>query len=238
MERLQKYLSRCGVASRRHAEQMIKEGKVRVNGQVILEMGKQVEAGHDKVTLNGKVVKPVKTLVYLMLNKPSKVISTCSDPQGRTSVLNYVPKGNKVYPVGRLDYLTEGLLLLTNDGNFANCMTHPRYKISKTYLVMVKGFISDEMITKLQKGVILEDGPTLPAELKVQERSLKQSIFTLTIREGRNRQVRRMCEAVGLPVNALKRVQIGPLKLGDLKSGSCRQLTSQELEKMQQLFKG
>lgn len=238
MERLQKYLSRCGVASRRHAEQMIQEGHVCVNGHIVREMGVQVEEAKDTVTVNGREVRPATQKVYYILNKPQAVVTTCEDPQGRKTVLELLPNDLRIYPVGRLDYMTEGLLLLTNDGDLANLLTHPKFKIPKKYLVYVKGYLTDGMIQELCRGIVLEDGPTMPAKLELMERSEAQSSFYLTIFEGRNRQVRRMCETIGLPVIRLRRVQVGTLKLGNLPMGKYRQLTAKEVEQLRQLLLG
>lgn len=238
MERLQKYLSRCGVASRRHAEQMILGGRVCVNGRIIHEMGVQVDEARDSVTVDGKPVLPSPDKVYYMLNKPQAVVTTCGDPQGRKTVLDLLPKELRIYPVGRLDYMTEGLLLLTNDGELANRMAHPKYKISKRYLVFVRGFLTDKMIQTLQRGIALEDGLTMPAKLELLERDASQSTFYLTIFEGRNRQVRRMCEAIGLPVLRLRRVQVGFLQLGDLPAGKYRPLTVKEVKQLRKLLCG
>lgn len=237
MERLQKYISRCGAASRRHAEAMILAGQVSVNDVVIKEMGYKIEEGQDQVKVAGKLIRPSQEFVYLALNKPKGVVSTCFDPQGRTTVLDILPPKYKVYPVGRLDYQTEGLLLLTNDGSFANQLMHPRYKIAKTYQVAVRGSLSRQAIELLRNGVDLEDGKTLPAVLELLDTNAQSSSFLLTIREGRNRQIRRMCMKVGYPVQSLQRIQVGPVKLGSLKPGSYRHLRPDEIKKIRACFK-
>ncbi|PKM89007.1 MAG: pseudouridine synthase [Firmicutes bacterium HGW-Firmicutes-12] len=229
MERLHKYLARAGMASRRQAENMIKEGRVKVNGIVVKEMGSQIEPGLDEVRLDNKEVVLRDDKIYILLNKPTQVVTTLDDPQKRKKVIDLLKGINeRVYPVGRLDFNTEGLLLLTNDGELAYRLTHPKYKVDKVYIADVKGNMREPAITKLRIGIILEDGPTMPAQV----RKLKQGNITtieIAIHEGRNRQVRRMCEAVGHPVLSLKRVKFGPLKLGDLPVGAYRYLELQEI---------
>lgn len=231
LERLQKYLARCGVASRRRSEEMIKQGLVKVNGQIVSEMGFQVRAEKDRVEVQGKKVVPEKRKVYFLLNKPSGVVTTLDDPQGRqkvTDLLKGVPE--RVYPVGRLDYHSEGLLLLTNDGELAYRLTHPRFAIAKTYLAKVQGKVEKQAIHELQKGVELEDGLTQPALVKVRQSGPAETLLEITIKEGRNRQVRRMCEKIGHPVISLKRMQLGPLDLGNLKTGQYRELRQKEIQ--------
>lgn len=226
------------MASRRHAEQMILDGLVKVNGLIVREMGVQVDEALDVVSVDGKPVKPSSKTIYFMLNKPQEVVTTCEDPQGRRTVLDLLPQDIRIYPVGRLDYMTEGLLLLTNDGDLANQLTHPKYKIAKKYWVVVKGYLSDPMILALRQGIELEDGLTLPAEIELLKRDSVQSDFFMTIYEGRNRQVRRMCAAVSLPVIKLRRVQVGPLKLGNLQPGQYRQLREEEIAALRTLLQG
>lgn len=229
-ERLQKYLARAGVASRRQAEEYIKDGSIKVNGQVITEMGFKLDPAKDKVTVNGKSVQAEEELVYILLNKPPLVITTLQDPQQRTKVTDLLTGvKQRVYPVGRLDYQTEGLLLLTNDGELAHRLTHPSYKVAKTYLVKVKGNLNRETQQMLRDGVTLEDGITQPAQLKVIAEGKGFTRFAITIREGRNRQIRRMCDAVGYSVTSLQRVSFGPLELGDLALGKYRSLTKGEI---------
>ncbi|MGI6588539.1 MAG: pseudouridine synthase [Peptococcia bacterium] len=231
LERLQKYLARCGVASRRKAEEMIKQGLVKVNGQAVLEMGFQVEPGKDQVEVQGKKVEPEKRKVYFLLNKPCRVVTTLNDPQGRKKVTDLI-KGvpERVYPVGRLDYHSEGLLLLTNDGELTYHLTHPRFAIAKTYLVKVQGRVNKQNVERLQKGIELEDGLTQPALVKVRQCKQAETLLEITIREGRNRQVRRMCEKIGHPVITLKRLKFGPLALGNLKVGEYRELNLYEIQ--------
>jgi pseudouridine synthase len=231
LERLQKYLARCGVASRRKAEEMIKQGQVRVNQQIVSVMGFQVEPGKDLVEVNGKVVKPEIRKVYLLLNKPLNVVTTLDDPQQRKIVTDLIQGiQERVFPVGRLDYHSEGLLLLTNDGELAYRLTHPRYEIAKTYLTLVSGQIKENTINLLRNGVELEDGLTQPAVVKVLNREKAKTLLEITIKEGRNRQIRRMCDKVGHPVISLKRIKFGPLELGDLKPGKYRELKPKEIQ--------
>lgn len=231
MERLQKYLARSGVASRRQAEEMIKNGLVKVNGQTITEMGLKVDPDQDTIVVSGREVKPEDTWVYLLLNKPPQVVTTLKDPEGRATVAGLL-KGisQRVYPVGRLDYETEGLLLLTNDGQLAFRLSHPRFKVPKTYVVKAAGRLDDKSMQKLRRGVQLEDGPTMPAKVKFIKGTSKATWLEITISEGRNRQVRRMCEAVGHPVLYLQRIKYGPLNLGNLEPGRYRTLSPEEVE--------
>ena len=234
-ERLQKYLARSGVASRRHSEELIAEGHVKVNGKTVNTMGYLVNPEKDRIQVDGRLVKPVTSYRYYMLNKPMEVVSTCSDPQGRSTVLDYLPDDARLYPIGRLDYMTEGLLLVTNDGELANSLMHPKKEVKKKYLVETKGLLTDMKKEKLEKGVKLEDGITRPADVQIEFASEELSKFYLTIHEGKNRQVRRMCEAVGLKVDYLCRVQEGGIRLGNLGVGQYRKLTDVEIEKLKRL---
>lgn len=231
--RLQKYLARCGVASRRHAEELIRQGRVKVNGVTVTEMGTIISPG-DLVELDGKPVVPEEKPVYIMLNKPAGYVTTVSDPQGRRTVMDLV-RGVKerVYPVGRLDYDTEGLLILTNDGDFAYRSTHPSHQVNKTYIAEVEGTPSHEAIKKLRNGVMLDGRLTAPAKVEVLKQNKRSAVLRITIHEGRNRQVRRMCEAVGHPVRSLRRIAIGGLKLGNLAPGQWRYLTASDLKKIE-----
>lgn len=234
MERLHKYLARAGKASRRHAEEMIKAGRVRVNGRIVTEMGCQIDPESDVVLLDGQKVLLTEKAVYILLNKPAQVVTTLDDPQGRRKVSDLLQGINeRVYPVGRLDYDTEGLLVLTNDGDLAYRLTHPKHKVDKVYIAVVKGEVTDKVIDTLRSGVMLEDGRTMPAKVR-RLAGGSQTTLEITIHEGKNRQVRRMCEAVGHPVIALKRVGFGPLALGGIEPGSYRHLNKQELRSLQQ----
>ncbi len=235
LERLQKYLSECSVASRRKSEELIKAGKVKVNGRVA-QLGDKVDPKKDTVTVNGKKVVAVKQKYYVMLNKPRGYVTTMSDELGRKCVAELVQDvGAQVYPVGRLDKDSEGMLLLTNDGDFANAVMHPRKHIPKTYRVTVRSNINDEQVAKLEGGIDIEgDGrETLPATVRIIEKNAERSVFEIIIHEGRNRQIRKMCEQVSLDVIRLKRNAIGSVKLGMLKVGKWRELTEDEVHRLQ-----
>lgn len=232
MERLQKVISRAGVASRRKAEQLILEGRVKVNGEVVKELGTKVSES-DTVEVDGiKLEKEDK--VYFLLYKPRGVISAVTDDKGRKTVVDFFKNKveQRIFPVGRLDYDTSGLILLTNDGEFSNLLTHPRYEIDKTYVARLKGVPTIENLKKLQRGIRLEDGKTAPAKVKLLSKDHKanKSICEITIHEGRNRQVRRMFEAIGTPVVKLKRERYAFLDLGNLKPGEYRKLTKHEVK--------
>jgi 23S rRNA pseudouridine2605 synthase len=235
MERLQKVLAHAGVASRRNCEELIKQGRVRVNGIVVRELGTKVNPQEDQIELDGRPIRR-EQLVYLLLNKPAGVITSLHDPQGRRVVTDLIAGiKERVYPVGRLDYDTSGLLLLTNDGELANRLAHPSFEIDKVYRAWVKGIPSQAKIKQLARGVMLEDGMTAPGEAKLLEADEQnsRSLIELTIHEGRNRQVRRMCEAIGHPVLSLERVRLGFLTLKGVKRGAYRHLTPQEVERLQ-----
>jgi pseudouridine synthase len=229
-ERLQKILSRAGITSRRKAEKLILQGRVSVNGKVISELGAKAVLGKDDICVNGKAIKAETEMVVVALFKPRNYVTTLDDPQGRPTVVDLL-KGvsERVYPVGRLDYDAEGLLLMTNDGELAHRLQHPRYKVPKTYLVKVRGHPPEEALNQLQQGIKLEDGITAPAELRILEDDKKATWLTLTLREGRNHQVKRMCAAVGCPVLRLRRTKIGPIDLGNLKPGRSRKLKASEV---------
>lgn len=236
LERLHKYLARCGVASRRKAEALIQEGVVRVNGRIIVEMGFKVNPAEDSIELWGQKIKPETEKIYLLLNKPARVVTTLSDPQGRKKVTDLL-KGIKgrVYPVGRLDYHSEGLLLLTNDGELTNRLIHPRYAIAKMYVVEVRGHVAQQKLKELREGIALHDGLTLPAKVKLRQYLGETTILEITIREGRNRQIRRMCQKVGHPVITLRRQKFGPLQLGNLGVGEYRRLKAKEIASLRKM---
>lgn len=229
-DKLQKFLSAAGVASRRHAEVLIKQGRVTVNREVA-QLGMRV-GPDDEVRVNGVVVGP-EAPRYVLLNKPPKVVTTVDDPEGRQTVLDLVDSDVRLYPVGRLDYDTSGLLLLTNDGDIAHRLMHPSYGVKKTYRVLAQGTVDRSTVRALAAGVMLEDGRTAPAEARLVQPGTDRSIVEITIHEGRNRQVRRMFEAVGHPVIELVRTGYGPLTLGDLKLGASRPLTAAEVRRLQ-----
>lgn len=225
--RIHKYLAHSGVASRRHAETMVANNEVKVNG-VIAKVGQVIESDTAKVEVNGKVVTIDATMVYYLLNKPRGVVSAVTDPDGRRTVVSLVPGGHRLYPVGRLDFDSEGLMLLTNDGDLAYSLTHPKFEINKTYHVLVKGVMTDKSIGYLEQGVTIEGKKTAPAQVSIAESQPNNTWIDITIHEGRNRQIRKMCEAVGYPVMRLIRTHLGPWELGELASGKYRTLSKAE----------
>lgn len=230
MMRLQKYLAMCGVASRRGAEKLIAAGRVFVNGERITEMGVQIDEELDEVTVGGETVKPESKKVYIMLNKPEGYVTTVSDDKGRHTVMELVPEINeRIYPVGRLDYNSEGLLILTNDGELANKLMHPKHSVEKTYLVEAAGNITMNMISAFRRGVKIEGGITQPAEVEVVGATGYGTKMRITIHEGRNRQIRRMFEAFGCTVKKLRRTGEAGLSLGHLPLGKWRRLSEQEI---------
>lgn len=235
-ERLQKFIARAGVASRRHAEKLITSGRVKVNGIVVKELGTKINPDIDTVTVDNKPVK-AEEKVYLLLNKPKGYVTTLYDPQGRpiiTDILKNVRE--RVYPVGRLDYDTEGLLLVTNDGQLTYALTHPRHEVPKTYRALVKGVPSREKINQMRNGLMLSDGPTAPAKVRLLGRKKDNGLLEITIHEGRNRQVKRMCEHIGHPVLELKRVKLGNLTLKGLATGQYRHLTRKEINELKKFI--
>lgn len=230
--RLQKHLAECGVASRRKAEELIEAGKVKINGH-IAELGAKVDPKRDKVTVRGKAVVPVNEKVYIMLNKPRGFVTTMSDELGRKTVSDLVADaGNRIFPVGRLDRDSEGLLIMTNDGDFANKLTHPSSHVNKTYRVTVKGVAEEEQLLKMKEGIVLDGRKTLPCDCFVAERKPDRTVLIFVLSEGRNRQIRRMCEEVGLEVLRLKRTEIAGVKLGMLPQGKWRPLNEREMRRL------
>ncbi len=227
--RLQKVLAQAGVASRRAAEELIARGRVEVNGATVVEQGLRVDPAKDVIRVDGARIPPQRPEVYLVLNKPTGVLSAMEDPHGRPTVADYVAGRGRLFHVGRLDADTEGLLLLTNDGDFAQRMMHPSYEVPKTYVAEVAGAVAEATLKRLRAGIELDDGPVRPDRLKVVQRAGERTLLRVELHEGRNRIVRRMFEAAGHPVRKLSRVAIGPVRLGDLKPGAVRDLTREEL---------
>ena len=237
MMRLQKYLAQCGVASRRSSEKLIAEGHVAVNGTVITEMGVQVDELHDRVTVDGTAVFPEEEKHYIAYHKPMGEVTTVSDPEGRPTVMDkFRDYPVRLVPVGRLDYDTDGLLLLTNDGDMMQRVTHPSHEVPKTYLVRASNRVTPEEVFRLASGVQLDDGRmTSPAHVKLLRYEAFDSVLLVTIHEGRNRQVRRMFEAIGHEVVSLRRTMFGPVYLNDLPLGQWRHLTDIEIRKLKEL---
>lgn len=231
--RLQKYLAGCGVASRRKAEEIIAQGRVTVDGEIVTAMGTQVDPSQQDIRLDGKLVSPHEEFLYVLLNKPQGYVTTMSDPQGRpivTSLLSGIK--TRLFPVGRLDLDTEGALILTNDGELAQKIQHPSYEVTKTYEAQVLGRPSEKMLQKLEHGILLEGKKTAPAKLMLIARQSGTSSIRITIHEGRKRQVRKMFQAIGHPVVHLKRIAYGTLFLEGLSTGKYRILTPEDLKKI------
>lgn len=234
MERLQKVLAEAGVASRRKCEELITAGRVQVNDEVVTTLGVKVDASKDVIIVDGRKIRQEKK-VYVLFNKPKGVITSASDPGGRKIVTDFLEDiKERIYPVGRLDYDTEGLLLLTNDGEFANLLTHPRHHVPRTYHATVKGVPHGSLLDKLRDGIELEDGMTAPAEVDYYDidPAKKETIVSITIYEGRNRQVRRMFDAIQFPLIKLKRVQFGPIALTGVPRGKFRHLEAKEIKEL------
>jgi pseudouridine synthase len=251
MERLQKILSQAGIASRRAAEKLIADGRVTVNGVAVTEMGVKADAASDDIRVDGRRIKPVERLRYILLYKPAGVVTTRSDPQHRRTVLDLLRGVREyVYPVGRLDYDSEGLVLLTNDGELAALLMHPRHGVPRTYEVRVAGVPDDEALERLRRGIPLDGHRTRPADVALLNRrpstqrhrpgapARTDGLVRITIREGRNRQVRRMCDAIGHPVRTLKRVRIGPVADPRLTPGDWRELTPGEVHALRRAAAG
>lgn len=232
--RLQKFMAEQGVASRRKSEDLIRAGKVKVNGH-IAEIGMKINPRKDLVTVGKQKLTNVKNrkMVYIMLNKPRGYVTTVSDELGRKTVMDLLPDfGCRIYPVGRLDKDSEGLLLLTNDGSFTNCMTHPSHEYAKVYRVTVRSAVNDEILFNLRNGIEIDGRKTAPCEVTVLTEEENRVVLEFILHEGRNRQIRKMCESQGLEVARLKRISIGPIKLGMLKQGDYKELSEQDVKKL------
>ena len=235
MVRLQKALAQAGIASRRAAEELIRQGRVLVNGRVITAMGQQVDLHTDRVCVNDVPVSAPQPKIYLLFNKPKHCVTTTKDPQGRKTVFDYVPDlGARLFPVGRLDYDAEGLLLFTNDGPLANRLHHPRYGVPKTYEVKVKGQPDENALRQLRTGIRLAEGITAPAEVRIMRFLPQAAWLRMVLHQGWNRQIKRMGDAVGHPVLKLKRVAYGVLKLGNIDPGTYRLLDPPEVRRLYQ----
>ena len=234
--RLQKVLAQAGIASRRACEALISEGRVEVNSEVVVEQGRRVDPERDVIRVDGARIPPPRRHLYLAMNKPRGVVVTMDDPEGRRTVADVLSKGGsrlvkneRLFHVGRLDTDSEGLLILTNDGELANKLAHPSYQVPKTYIAEVTGLVSAATLQRLRHGITLEDGPVRPTSVKIVSSAAERTLIKITLQEGRNRIVRRTMEAVGHPVRRLSRIGIGPVRLGNLKVGEYRELTREEL---------
>ncbi len=236
LERIQKILAKAGIASRREAERMVTEGRVSVNGQVVERLGVKADPFKDHIKVDGKRLKHFEPKIILLLNKPRGYLSTAKDPQGRPTVLDFLKNvKSRIYPVGRLDFDAEGLLLLTNDGDLAHHLSHPRFSVRKTYFVKVAGVPEEKKLIQLKRGVYLEDGEAKAVSCSLIRQKEKNSWLRIVVTEGRNHLVKRMFSAIGHPVLKLKRVEYGPIQLGDLPFGQFRSLTPDEIEKLRKL---
>lgn len=234
-ERLQKYMASCGIASRRKCEEIILEGKVKVNGVLVKELGIKVDPLKDKVEYEGGVITKEQKKVYIMLNKPEGYISSVKDEKGRTTILDIVKVEERIYPIGRLDYDSSGLLLLTNDGEIYNKIIHPRVELIKKYIVVIKGEFTQKDIKKFESGIDIGGYVTAPAHIKVISFDKDISTLEVGIHEGKNRQIRKMCAVLNHEVLSLKRISIGNIKLGYLKRGEWRELNKEEISYLNDL---
>lgn len=241
MERLQKFIAQCGIASRRAAEQLIAAGRIRVNGKIINRQGVTVDIKTDIVEFDNKIIKPNTKKIYIILNKPNGFITSVKDDRNRRTVMQLIEQiSERIFPVGRLDYNTEGLLLMTNDGDLTQKLLHPKFKIEKTYVATIDGKLRSDALGKLRRGIKLEDGMTAPARVDIisYDKRTDRSKVCLIIHEGRNRQIRRMLSAVGCDILALKRIQFAGLTLAGLKRGKYRSVTEEELEELKMVIVG
>ncbi|GKX30151.1 pseudouridine synthase [Vallitalea longa] len=233
--RLQKYLADAGIASRRKCENLILEGKVSVNGRQVKELGIKVNADKDTVKYNGKIVKNKKSFIYIMLNKPTGYITSVSDEKARKTVMDLVDIKTRIYPIGRLDYNTSGLLLLTNDGDLTYRLTHPKHEVDKKYIAVVKGVPSEDNLNKLRKGTDIGEYKISTSKIRILEKIKDKTKLQVIIHEGKNRQVRKMFEYIGCPVLKLKRVAVGKLQIEDLPQGRYRHLNNDEINYLKNL---
>lgn len=233
--RLQKYLALCGLGSRRKMEEDIASGHVKVNGQVVVAMGTQVEPGTDRVEYKGRVVLPEEEKVYILMHKPEGTVTTVQDEKQRKTVLDLISLPQRVYPVGRLDYNTSGLLILTNDGDFAYQMTHPKHEIFKTYLARVEGVLHPKDWAPMERGMTVKGVAYRPAQVDLVETNKQSTLLKITIGEGKNRQVRNMCEGIGHPVLELRRISIGSVTLGNLNPGQWRKMSPDEVTLLKEM---
>ena len=234
-ERLQKYMARCGVASRRKCEEIIQSGVVKVNGEVVTELGKKVDSDIDKVQVNNVEIKPEEEKIYILLNKPEGYITSNSDEKGRKTILDLIDIDKRIFLIGRLDYDSSGLLLLTNDGEIYNKIIHPRVNLNKKYIALVKGVFTEEDMEKFRGGIDIGGYITADAHIKLLESYNGSCKVEIKIHEGKNRQIRKMCSALNHEVVTLKRVSIGNLELGDVKKGQWRFLTKKEVDYLMNL---
>ena len=226
-------MARAGVASRRRSEELIRQGRVTVNGQVVTELGTRVDPARDEIRVDGQRIEPQRRHVYIMLNKPRGVLSAMEDERGRKALDDLIAAPVRLYPVGRLDVNSEGLILLTDDGELAHILTHPRYKHEKEYRVLVNGHPSEKTLAAWRRGIVLDGRTTAPAQVEVIRRKKDAALLRVVMREGRKRQIRKVAALLGHPVRELKRVRLGPLRLGDLASGQWRYLTEPEIRQLQ-----
>jgi len=232
--RLNKYLANLGVCARRDVKQLLKDQIVTVNGERVKEPGLRIDPAKDSILLNGRKLKAPQ-FVYYLVNKPKRVVSTTADEYGRKNVISLIPTKERIYPVGRLDKDTTGLLLLTNDGELTNLLIHPRYHVDKTYRLTISGKVNDAQLRALRNGVLLDDGITAPAKLSIIRSTNTVSLLEMTIHEGRNRQIRRMCETVGVSLLELQRIKFGPLEIRNLKEGKFRELSRDEVQELKKI---
>ncbi len=230
--RLNKFLASCGISSRRKCDELIFSGKVKVNGEIIKTPAFKIDPDKDEVSVNENFVKLPKK-IYIALNKPEGVLCSLKDDFGRTLIIDLLPEiKERIFPVGRLDFNSEGLILLTNDGELSNRLIHPKYKVEKTYHVLIKGNIDEDSLEKLSKGIELDGKKTQPSKIKILDMGKKTTFIEIKIKEGKKRQIRRMLKEVGYEVKKLRRVKFGPIKLGRLKKGEWRYLTKKEVENL------